>query len=170
MSFSERVERAFALRKMPVELIGRFAPGLYCSDEEDALWFAQRSWQDLTKEDWIHHGDAVFRFTHEAFAYYIPSLLILSIEAPDHWLKAADAVVNLLESGSALENWGYSQKSGFIGFTCEEFAIIREWLVFFQNRETYNEAYGTDRVNGALKSLELLQNRAGCTASDVPCG
>jgi len=148
---------------MPVELIGRFAPGWYCSDEEDALWFAQRDRHYLTGDDWIHHGDAVFRFTHEAFAYFLPSLLIISIEAPDKWFKAADAMVNLLENGSALENWGYSQKSGFIGFSCEELAVIMEWLVFFQDRETYNEAYGTDRVNGALRSLEILQSRAGCT-------
>jgi hypothetical protein len=150
---------------MPSELIGRFAPGLYSSDEEHALWFAQRNWHDLTREDWINHGDAIFRFTHEAFVYYLPSLLSISIEASDQWFNAADAMVDLLANGGALENWGYSQKSGFIGFSCEEFAIIREWLVFFQHRETYNEAYGTDRVNGALKSLEILQNRAGCTGS-----
>jgi hypothetical protein len=163
MSFSERVERAFASRKLPVDLIGRVAPGLYSSDENDALWFAQRNWHDLSKQDWINHADAIFRFTHEAFAYYLQSLLIISVENPDQWLKAADAVVNLLENGRALDNWGYSQRSGFIGFSCEEFAVIKEWLVFFQDRETYNEAYGTERVNRALKSLEILQNRAGCS-------
>jgi hypothetical protein len=168
MNFSERVERAFALRKMPEELIGRVAPGLYSSEELDALWFAQRNWHDLTKEDWINHDEAVFRFTHEAFAYYLQSLLIISIEAPDQWLRAASIVVNLLEEGRVLENWGYSQKSGFIGFSCDELAVIREWLVFFQNRKTYNEPYGTDRVNGALKSLEILQNRAGCTGRGSP--
>ena len=163
MNFTERVERAFASRKMPVELVGRLAPGSYSSDEEHALWFAQRSWHELTKDDWIRHGDAIFRFTHETFAYYLPSLLILSIEAPDQWLSAAGSMVNLLEDGSALENWGYSQKSGFIGFSCDELAIIREWLVFFQDRETYNEPYGTERVGRALKSVEILQNRAGCS-------
>ena len=163
MSFRERVECAFASRGMPVELVGRLAPGSYSSDEEHALWFAQRDWHELTKDDWIKHGDAIFRFTHEAFAYYLPSLLILSIEAPDQWLNAAGAMVNLLENGSALENWGYSQKSGFIGFSCEEFAIIEEWLLFFQDRETYNEAYGTERVNRALKTLVILQDRAGCS-------
>jgi len=166
MNFIERVERVFASRKMPVELVGRVEPGSYSSDEQHALWFAQRDWRSLTSEDWIKHGDAVFRFTHEAFAYYLPSLLKISIEAPDKWLNAASAIVTLLESGSALENWGYSHKSGFVGFSCDEFAIIREWLLFFQDRETYNEPYGTERVNRALGTLRILQDRTGCTDSE----
>ena len=161
MTFEDRVEIAFSSRGLPTRLIGRIAPGCYSSDENEALWFANRDWRELTWEDWEGHSDAIFRFTPEAFAYYLPSILIESRKDPDRWLKAADALVIMLENRSTPEKWNKYQASNFEGFKVEEYAVLEEWLLFFRNRNTYNNAYDKERIDEALRGVNSLRGLRG---------
>ena len=109
MSLSHEIVTAFNNRKMPSVVVptdGRTDPYDFSSDERDALWFLGKDRAGLSWDDWSKHSGAIFQFTPEAFAYYLPSLLAVSSEAPDKWLMPADGLVSVLANEARSVNRG----------------------------------------------------------------
>jgi hypothetical protein len=94
---TDKIERVFSSRPMPAQV--RLADGVLQldSDVEEALWFSGRDWHELTWQDWQGHSCAIFFFDPEAFAYYLPSVLLLSAQNPSDSLMAADSLINQLD-------------------------------------------------------------------------
>jgi hypothetical protein len=78
----EKIESAFSSRAKPAQV--RLADGVFQLDfeVEEALWFSGRDWHELTWQDWQEHSSAIYFFDSEAFAYYLPSVLLLSAQRP----------------------------------------------------------------------------------------
>jgi len=97
MKLSEQIERVFSSRTKPVQV--RLADEVIQLDDdvEDALWFSGRDWHELTWQDWQEHSCAIYFFDPEAFAYYLPSLLLLSAQNPKDSLNAADSLISELD-------------------------------------------------------------------------
>jgi hypothetical protein len=82
----EKIESAFSSRAKPAQV--RLADGVFQLDfeVEEALWFSGRDWHELTWQDWQEHSSAIY-FDSEAFAYYLPSVLLLSAQRPSEELR-----------------------------------------------------------------------------------
>ena len=129
MTLSERIERAFEHREMPdsvVDMTNRFQID---SDVEEALWFKGRNWHSITWDDWQKHSDAIFFFDPEAFAYYLPSLLLLSSQNPDEALMAADSLINELDQSPDPEGWTDGLVRRFLGLDPAELDVMKDWLL-----------------------------------------
>ncbi len=136
------------------------------SDVEDALWFQGRSWRSLTRDDWHKHYCAVHFFAPEAFLYYLQSLLILTIEAPGEYPDlAVDSVLNLLDLSLGVENWNQHLRDSFFGLSDDEYAALKEWLVW-ASEHVQNVFFGRaeggpgDGFGRAFDTIVALQKAA----------
>jgi hypothetical protein len=159
MTLSEQIVEAFAHRQMPTEVIDPKA-SQFDSDVEETLWFAGRHWQDVTFEDWEAHSCAIFFLSPEAFVYYLPSLLILSMQHPTRSLLSVDAMVGWLDRSPNTSGWNDHFTDRFIRLQSEEYAVIQEWLLFLSERAPHYAArvYAPgDTFGRAYDTVELLR-------------
>jgi hypothetical protein len=129
MNLAEKIERAFAGRRMPVDLVE--PADLICpdSDVEDTLWFTGRDWHQITWQDWQAHSSAFYFFVPDAFAYYLPSLLLLSSQNPGDTLMAADSLISELDRSPDPQWWTDGLVRRFLGLNSAELSVLKEWLL-----------------------------------------
>lgn len=129
MELFEKIERAFAGRQMPLNLVEPANLVHPDSDIEDALWFTGRDWHELGWQDWQQHSSAIYFFVPDAFAYYLPSVLVLSFQNPGDGLMAADALINELDRTPDPEGWTDDFASRFLRLNRAELEVLKEWLL-----------------------------------------
>ena len=132
MTLLDKIQKAFAHRAKPQSVLEptRF----FGPDEQDTLWFTGRDWRELSAEDWNqHHGASIF-FTHEAFAYYLPSILSLSAGGR-HDLIDADSIIMSLDRSPTIAYWDENLTRRFLGLTDEEYDVLKEWLLSFSGTD-----------------------------------
>src|ERR1700722_19734499 len=100
MTLKDKIEKAFAHRKMPAhavepEIVKRYVGD---SDVEDALSFRGKDWREISVAHWNKHWCALFFLSREALAYYLPSLLLIPLLRPlDHMDMAIDSLIHELD-------------------------------------------------------------------------
>jgi hypothetical protein len=131
MTLQEKIENAFRHRQIPAEVVEMESCLQIDSDVEDAQWFKGRDWREITREDWrLRHWGLNF-LSPEAFAYYLPSLLVLTIHNPrDYPDLAVHSFIMRLDRTPGIENFDPPLTDRFFGLSGEEFDAIKEWLVF----------------------------------------
>jgi hypothetical protein len=162
MTLSERIERVFCSRKKPAQV--RLADEVIQLDDdvEDALWFSGRDRHELTWQNWQEHSDAIFFFDPEAFAYYLPSILLLSSQNPNESLNAADSLIGELDRTPDPEGWTKAFVSRFLELNWAEMDTLKEWLLQVCEYVPYRgwgiAASGPgDTFGRAFDTLDLLQ-------------
>lgn len=149
MSLENKIVSAFAHRRMPVKLIEERGPPT--SEQADALCFAQRAWPDVTWEDWVNHSGAVYAFTPEAFSYYLPGVLILSMQRRDEWFPPADSLLHMLDRSPVVEYWDFFLTTRLVGLHAAEYEVLKEWLLQLSDDSVYG-----DSVNRSFDTVDLL--------------
>jgi hypothetical protein len=141
MGLAEVIEKAFAGREMPTRLTDSdFDP--LDSDLADVLSFSGRNWREIAWDDWRKHDVALSFFTRDALAYWLPSVLVLSLQRPDEYLSSAAYLIRTFGSRNwapSPDHWKDHFRARFVGLRTEEYEAIKEWLVFMSNLETYRE-------------------------------
>lgn len=162
MKLADRVEQIFSSRPKPAQV--RLADEVIQLDDdvEDALWFSGRDWHELTWQNWQEHSDAIFFFDPEAFAYYLPSILLLSAQNPDETLMAADSLINELDRSPDRDGWTEGFERRFLGLKPAELNVLKEWLLQVCEYPVYKgvglAASGPgDTLGRAYDTLDLLQ-------------
>ena len=129
-SLCERIEKAFGHRQMPTEVVEPEAYTQFDSDVEDALTFAGKDWREITREHWSKHYCAFHFLSHEALAYYLPSLLIIPLaDRLDHMDMAVDSLIHDLDRTPLSSPEDYPFECRLAGLTCDEYEVIKEWLL-----------------------------------------
>ena len=163
MTLQEKIEKAFAHRSMPASAVDLEGCIQFDSDVEDAMWFTGRDWRSLTTEDWKARYSAVFFLSPEAFQYFLPSLLILTLHNPQNFPDlAVEAVIQQLDRSTSVAGWNDHFKERFLGWHIEEYEATKEWLVW-ASENIPDMFYGMAR-NGpgdgygrVFDSIELLR-------------
>jgi len=141
MELGEAIEKAFAGREMPAKLTNsEFDP--MDSDLADILWFSGRNWREITWNDWKGHADALSFFTRDALAYWLPSVLLLSLQHPGEYLSSAAYLIRTFGSRNwapSPDHWKDYFRARFVGLRTEEYDAIKEWLLFMSNLEIYRK-------------------------------
>jgi hypothetical protein len=162
MNLAEKIERAFAGRRMPLDLVEADNLIYPDSDVEDTLWFTGRDWHQITWQDWQEHSSAVYFFVPDAFAYYLPSLLLLSSQNPGDALMAADSLISELDRSPDPQWWTDGLVRRFLGLNSAELSVLKEWLLQVCEYISYKglgfAASGPgDKFGRAFDTLDLLQ-------------
>ncbi len=170
-SLQEKIEEAFAGRAMPHEVID---PSVFQfdSDVEEALWFAGRDWRELRWRDWLEHSAALLFFSREAFAYYLPSLLLLSAQSPTEWSYAVDSLIGELDRSPSVEGWNEYFTRRFLGLRREELEAMKEWLLCLCGSDLYRgHGYAAcgpgERFARAFETVDLIQKELGRSESSM---
>ena len=164
-TLQDKIEKAFAERPKPLEVID---PNVtqFDSDVDEALWFAGRDWHELRWKDWIEHSAALLFFSREAFAYYLPSLLLLSAQNPADWSYAVDSLIGELDRSPSVEGWNEHFTRRFLGLRREELDVLKEWLLCLCGSTSYR-GYGYaacgpgERFARAFETVDLIQKELG---------
>lgn len=164
-TLQERIEKAFAGRAMPAEVVD---PSVFQfdSDVQEALWFTGRDWRELRWKDWNEHSAALLFFSREAFAYYLPSLLLLSAQNSTDWSYAVDSLIGELDRSPSVEGWNEHFTRRFLGLRHEELDALKEWLLCLCGSPLYR-GYGYaacgpgERFARAFETVDLIQKELG---------
>ena len=132
------------------------------SEVEEALWFSGRDWHEITWPDWRDHSSAILFFDPEAFAYYLPSVLMLSAQNPSEWLEAAESLITELDLSPNPEGWTEGLVRRFLGLNPFELDVLKEWLLQICEYAPYRQweiaASGPgDTFGRAFDVLDLLK-------------
>jgi hypothetical protein len=162
MKLIEKIERVFAHRPIPDAVVDVKNCFQIDSDVEEALWFTGRDWHELTWQNWQEHSCAIYFFDREAFAYYLPSLLLLSSQHPSEELMAADSLISQLDCSPDPEGWPKGLARRFLGLNWAELAVLKEWLLQVCEYIPYKgvgiAASGSgDTFGRAFDTVDLLQ-------------
>jgi hypothetical protein len=165
MKLPERIERVFARRAMPDVVVDMTSPFHIDSDVEEALWFTGRDWQSITWDDWQKHPVAFTFFSKEALGYYLPSILLLSLQAPQQALDPAESLIWELDRSPSTEGWTDNFANRFLGLTSTELDVLKEWLLQVCEYPLYKKsglaASGPgDAFGRAFDTVDLLQKEA----------
>jgi hypothetical protein len=165
MDLTANIETAFAHRQIPSEVVETEGLLQIDSDVEEALWFEGRDWRTITCDDWRKHSCAVFFFSPEAFAYYLPSLLTVTVQDPKGYPDlAVGSLIGLLDHTPAIEFLDDYLIQRFSGLNDAEFKAIKEWLLFACENLPGGSgiaASGAGEVFGrAFDTVALLQEEA----------
>ena len=165
VNLTENIERVFSSRPKPDQV--RLADGVLQLDfeVEEALWFSGRDRHELTWQDWQQHNSAIYFFDPEAFAYYLPSVLLLSAQNPSESLDAADSLINQLDLSPDAEGWPEGFASRFLELSPAELDVLKEWLLQVCEYVPYRgwgiAASGPgDTFGRAFDTVDLLQKEA----------
>jgi hypothetical protein len=162
MSLAEKIERAFAARRKPAQVRPADEVRQLDFDVEDVLWFSGRDWREITWRDWQRHSSAIFFFDSDAFAYYLPSILLVSAQSPSESLTAADSLINELDRSPNADGWGGGFAGRFLELRSEELGVLKEWLLQVCEYVPYKRwgvaASGPgDAFGRAYDTVDLLQ-------------
>jgi cytosine/creatinine deaminase len=155
MSFdSENVRRAFSWRKIP-EFVMSAGPTaqISSSDEEDAQRLLSRDWRDLTWDDWDEIFRGLFYITHEEVAYYMPSIMLLSMEEHNQPMLAVGSLLMMLSKGVTCEGSGNDANEDLLRLTNEECGVLAGWLQYLCSRPEYETGSSRVRIEEILASL-----------------
>ncbi|MBV8113365.1 MAG: hypothetical protein JO300_01390 [Silvibacterium sp.] len=162
MDLIPKIKQAFGWRPMPVEVVEGTSLLQLDSDVEEALWFAGRNWRDITWQDWQQRRVALTFMSPDAFTYYLPSVLILSLKNPEETLAPAQSSIWNLDRTPSIQALDRYLIDRFRELRTEEYEVLKEWLLQLSDYVPYRgfgiAASGPGDVFGrAFDTLNLLQ-------------
>ena len=154
---------------MPAEVIDA-SVFQFDSDVEEAFWFSGRDRRELRWKDWLEHSSALLFFSREAFAYYLPSLLLLSAQNLDEWSYAVDSLLGELDRSPSVEGWNEHFTRRFLGLRRQELDAMKEWLLCMCESPYYRgHGYAAcgpgERFARAFETVDLIQREIGRSES-----
>lgn len=156
-ALKDQISRAFAWRSFPEIFTD--------SDEltSDELCNLSRirdlHWEQLTVNDWEANFDALSWLSPGAFCYYLPSILILTIEDCEPNLIVVLNIIAMLDRSPVPEWWDSFFRNRWTLLNQQELSTIEEWLYWIL--ECSDRAVSDDSLERALGTLELLKIEQG---------
>jgi hypothetical protein len=150
------VRKAFEWRKAPTSVVHALSELPFIStDERDALWFQSRDWRDLTWDQWNEYFRGLFFFTNEALAYYMPSIILVSMEPRNDKMLAADSLLMRLQNGIICAVGDFKLRADMMQLTREECDVLARWLQHLCSLPIYETGVDRARIDEVLASLVI---------------
>ncbi len=152
MNLRQQISEAFAHRVRPTRLVESSTPT--SSEREDALWFEDRDWLSIKCADWESHAGAFFAFSPEALAYYLPSILVSTMDSEGRWPQVAHSLIDALDRSPRIEFWDTFLLKRFVGLQLAEYEVLQLWLLSLSG---LNDGWEEDALTRAYETVELLK-------------
>ena len=151
MTLRDQIELAFTHRQEPSKPVEARMP--VTPEQSDALWFSGRHWRDVGWQDWQGHPDAFYAFVPEAFVFYLPSVLIAALMAPEGQLQAADALLGILDRAPDVYHWDAFITQRMLGLEPAEYEATKAWVL---SRSGMPGSQDEDSLIRAYETVDLL--------------
>jgi hypothetical protein len=155
MNLISKIERAFAERKPPVQVVNDGHPPteIYA----DAMAFHGKTWLDLTVQDLEKHSDAVYGFTPQAFCYYLPGIFLTGLRENRPDLLVNHALIVTLDRGNAPLSWDDFFSVRWPTLNVNECAASQEWILWLADA---NPPVASDTsLSRAYDTLAIIGNK-----------
>lgn len=153
MNLISRVEAIFKSYTMPSMTVAIHGISV-TTDEDDGLWFTNRKWTEITWEDWEKYYCALFTFAPEAFIYYLPSIISLSLQRPNEWLAPVDSIIAMLDMSPDIASFNDFFYERFVGHRCEVYDLLEDWILVLAE----NNIYSIDKLSRSIDVIKLLKS------------
>lgn len=120
---------------------------------DDALHFDGMNWTEVSEDDWANYSDAFYGFSPEAFLYFLPSLLVLTL---DQRGLAADALVSSLDTSGNPDLWTDWFSERFGRLISSEISALTAWSREYLANGENGEGSVFARVQDTLTMLTLI--------------
>nr|WP_272545282.1 hypothetical protein [Burkholderia cepacia] len=147
------IGRAFSERKRPMSVVPTVSPDT--NDYNDALHFSNLLWDETTAYDWTNYADAVYRFTPEAFCYFLPGIMRVSIEDNQVALTVIESLMASLDRSPVVEYWDDYFLQRWPKLTDVECDAVIEWLLWLNEHPL--SLFSEDTILRACETLELVK-------------
>ena len=155
-TLQKKIKEAFSSRKKPSIFLDPGKATSIDDDVKDVLWFCDKNVEFISLKDWnLHHG-AFYAFNSEAFIYFLPNVLILSLGEDGDGLIPAGSFLDMLDRSPNPEYWDDFFVDRLCGLTKEEYSVIKEWLIEKSKNSLWNEV----SLGRAFDTVSLLEGRA----------
>ncbi len=125
---------------------------------DDALHFEGMDWSTITASDWKEYSDAYSGLNPQAFIYFLPSLLIASLEPESQPVVAADALVYSLDTSGDPDLWTEWFNERFMQLIPAELRVVKNWATSYL--ADAENGYGSE-FERVQQTLDLLIELAG---------
>lgn len=149
----EQIRLCFKHRDKPMIIVGStFGDSL----EIDARYFENLNWEQVTTADWQGYSDAFCGMTAEAFCYFLPSILSLSLNGLSDAPMVADYLADLLDTSGDPDLWDGFFLERFQLLVPDELIVLENW-VRLQIIKAGDDQYDLSRLERALSTVETLR-------------
>lgn len=152
MTFADQISEAFPFTSIPQMVSDPSRPLI--SDRQDADHVATRSREDV---DWWFlqkHADALYAMTREAFRYYLPRFIMLSMEPTEITPLFVSPIFQMLDPGPDATYWSDQFKDMWVGMSADQYDAIKAWIRFLASVETDEDEQAI--LARCFNTLELL--------------
>lgn len=152
------------LRKISLAFSNRNRPGILFSSEEltpdeieEVNGFSNLDWRAVDQE-LLHTNCYAFSwFSSDAFCYYLPSVMSISIAENACDLLVIDFIIGGLDRSPVPANWDDFFLNRWTLFTQDEYGAIEEWLNWLFSQENYYPAHANTKER-VLETVAFLKD------------
>ena len=160
MSVLDELKRAFRERSEPAKL---WSPEHVPEDVKEVESFSGLDWSDMTTVHLDQNHSAIYFFSPEAFAYFLPRILAAGVAEDRADLLAFDAIVGSLDRSPRADYWDDGFRHQWMRLSSEECRAVQLWLLWMQEREAAN--HDENAFDRAFDTLTLLAEHADADSS-----
>lgn len=159
-----QITAAFASRPRPAIVAETIRPDI--TDREDAERVGVYPREFLDWSFLQQHADALYAMTGEAFRYYLPMFLILSLQNRQVTPLFATPVIMMLSPGPDRSYWDARFKDLWLAMTAAEYDAVRAWLMAVA--ETDGLGFDSVELGRAFDTISLLETSGGDSDAHAP--
>lgn len=150
------IEKAFSSRQYPEVLC--FPDKLSEDEYKEVKNFNSLRWQEIDKTLLQKNYSVIFLFSPEAFCYYLPAIMSISIKEKNGYdLIIVDSLISQLDRSPIPDYWDNFLIDRWSLLKKEEFKAVQSWLIWLSEDDemSANDLHSLDR---AFDTVELLKD------------
>ena len=153
-SLVEQISAAFAHRPKPTGVVEAGQPATEIYD--DARYFAEKYWQDVTCQELGQYRDAVFGFSPEAFCYFLPGIYCAGIRENQPTLIVNGSLIGMLDRANQPPAWDEFFLERWCRLSREECEAKQLWISWLS--EVAPQPFSDDSLSRAFDTVTLISN------------
>lgn len=150
-----KIFESFKWRKKPNILTG--SNDLSCDEVEGVRAIGACEWSETTGDLWEKYNDVLSWLSPEAFCYYIPGVMVSSINDSEPNLIVVNNLVGMLDRTPSPDWWDDFFVERWSLLTIKECNVLRGWLIWLSSFE--NSSIDKNSFYRAIETVGLLISR-----------
>jgi len=156
MKLIEKIHHTFAEQTRPKLML--IPEQMAAHEVDDVAQMLNRSWREINGHDLEKHFEFINWLMPEAFCYFIPAILAVSVAENSPDLIVVHSLINLLDRSDDPANWDNFFIKRFRLLNRAECVVIQEWIVWLSSCE--NISISQHALGRALDVLEVLKTQS----------
>ena len=156
MNLIEKIDRAFSGCPHPRLML--ITEQMASHEVGDVSAMLKRSWNEINGEELERHFEFMNWLSPEAFCYFLPAVLKVSVKENNPDLMAVHALINFLDCSDDPNLWSEFFVKRFSLLSQAECGVLQEWILWLSSLD--NTTVNQHALGRALSVLEVIKQKA----------